>query len=191
MDQFNSFSWSSLSSWIVQVSQGHFLSQSGVSLLPNAMQEKCCSLMGLLLLSFLPVMEWSLLKMGLNRCWSTAVERPLLIQKFSCRCCHMELQHDSSTHVTFPHSPLLSDAWTPCCSMSRGNSRNSSCDTFSWQNLWPFYGTLVFGLRPCFSQGKFILLASSMDPTAQPYSVPLWFTLNQLDSSTLNFEKVQ
>lgn len=64
-----------------------------------------------------------------------------------------------------------------------------SLTVFLEKNLWTFCGSLVFGPESCFSQGSFILLDYFVCPTPGPYSVPLWSTLYQKDSSTLNFEK--
>lgn len=187
--QFKRSSHSSFYSWVVQEFPGCLPNQSSV-LFQMLLRRKSWCLISLLLLLLLLAIERSLLKMGLNRCGSTAVGWSLLIQIFPGHCCHIELQYGNST---VPHSAIvLFCPETMLDYVQRSHQYHPEVlpiIDFSWQSLWPFCGALVFGPESCFSQCKFILLDSFISLTARPSSMPLWYILYQQDSSTLNFEK--
>lgn len=140
-------------------------------------REKRCSLIGLLLLSLLPAMEWSLLKMGAD---------PEILRSW--------LSHGSSALQLSPcHVPTLHHCSLMCRNHAGLTMPSGAVSVLQELFPWHFFLTKplailwnsIFGLRSCFSQGKFILLVSSMDPTAQPYSATVVYSK---PARLLNFE---
>lgn len=117
-------------------------------------------------------------------CWMVLAD-PDLIQATV-----VTLSSSNYSSFTFPQSAVAPQCPETCqTDYAQWSFQYHPEGVFLEKNLWTFCGSLVFGPESCFSQGNFILLDYFICPTPGPYSLPLWSTLYQKDSSTLNFEK--